>query len=144
MSDLMLHGVLNMPLDMWRENDPIFHIQMQGRCVAASQRIKDLEADNEDLQQQFDTAVGRVIKLEAQLVEASDMHATQRKSIRELRGAFEELLGAAVEYQEYEHDGDPWSEDARAMGEMIIDDMARDGRLDKYKQLRDALCKEGE
>jgi len=29
----------------------------------------------------------------------------------------------------YEHDGDPWTEDARAMGEMDIDDYAKDGRL---------------
>jgi hypothetical protein len=49
--------------------------------------------------------------------------------------AFEELLYAAIEYHEYEHDGDPWTEDARAMGEMTIDDMANDGRLDKYKAL---------
>ena len=32
-----------------------------------------------------------------------------------------ELLEAAIEYMEYKHSGDPWEEDARAMGEMWLD-----------------------
>jgi len=47
--------------------------------------------------------------------------------------ALVEALGASVatieDYLAYEHDGDPWTEDARAMGEMDIDDYAKDGRL---------------
>lgn len=34
-----------------------------------------------------------------------------------------------MDYSDYEHDGDPWSEDARAMGEMDIDAMRNSGRL---------------
>jgi len=47
--------------------------------------------------------------------------------------ALVEALGASVatieDYLAYEHDGDPWTEDARAMREMDIDDYAKDGRL---------------
>lgn len=53
--------------------------------------------------------------------------------------ALVEALSASVatieDYIAYEHDGDPWTEDARAMREMDIDDYATDGRLDKAKGL---------
>lgn len=43
-------------------------------------------------------------------------------------------LKAAVatieDYVSYEHNGDPWTEDARVMGEMDIDDYSTDGRLE--------------
>ncbi len=51
--------------------------------------------------------------------------------------AFEELLSAAIDYVEYEHDGDPWSEDARAMGEMDLDDLRRDGKFEHYCKILD-------
>lgn len=35
------------------------------------------------------------------------------------------------DYHEYQHSGDPWEEDARAMGEMDIDYLKNDGRLQK-------------
>ena len=40
--------------------------------------------------------------------------------------AFEEMLEVIKEYREYEHDGDPWTEDARAMGEMSLDELSSD------------------
>ena len=53
--------------------------------------------------------------------------------------ALVEALSASVatieDYIAYEHDGDPWTEDARAMREMDIDYYATDGRLDKAKGL---------
>lgn len=52
----------------------------------------------------------------------------------ELIKAFEELLVAAVEYHEYEWDGDPWTEDARAMGEMILDNISAE-RFKEYKTI---------
>jgi hypothetical protein len=51
--------------------------------------------------------------------------------------AFDELLAAAIDYVSYEHDGDPWSEDARAMGEMDLDDLNRSGKIDEYRVLLD-------
>lgn len=56
--------------------------------------------------------------------------------------AFDALLKAAAEYVDYEHDGDPWTEDARAMGEMTLNDMKRDGRLRYYRELVTAAMKD--
>lgn len=49
--------------------------------------------------------------------------------------AIKDLLGAAVEYRDYEHDGDPWTEDARAMGEMRLDGMAGNGRIAECEKI---------
>ena len=51
----------------------------------------------------------------------------------------ESALGLAVavisDYLSYAHDGDPWKEDARLMGEMEINDYGRDGRLSRALDL---------
>lgn len=57
--------------------------------------------------------------------------------LTELLCAFDTLLSAAIEYVEYEHDGDPWAEDKRAMGEMELDGFRRSGQLEKFKLLLD-------
>ena len=44
------------------------------------------------------------------------------------------LYLACIDYVEYRHDGDPWSEDRRAMGEMDLDDLKRDGTLEEINQ----------
>jgi len=49
---------------------------------------------------------------------------------KQLVEALKASLAVIDDYLEYEHNGDPWVEDARAMGEMDIDDYARDGRRD--------------
>lgn len=49
--------------------------------------------------------------------------------------ALKDALAVIRDYLEYEHDGDPWAEDARAMGEMDIDDYKRDGRLDRAEAI---------
>ncbi len=41
MSDIMLHGVLNMPVDLWC-NDDLDKQQRHGRYTEASERIKNL------------------------------------------------------------------------------------------------------
>jgi hypothetical protein len=41
MSDLMLHGVLNMPPELWH-GDPLDKMQRYGRYMEASRRIEDL------------------------------------------------------------------------------------------------------
>jgi hypothetical protein len=44
MSDLMTHGVLRMPFDMWGD-DPLDIAQRHSRYVAASDRIYELERE---------------------------------------------------------------------------------------------------
>lgn len=48
MSDVMLHGVLRMPANLWRD-DPIDVAQRHSRYVQASDRIRELEAEIERL-----------------------------------------------------------------------------------------------
>lgn len=47
--------------------------------------------------------------------------------------ALREALAVIEDYLTYEHSGDPWEEDARAMGEMDIDDYKRDGRMERAR-----------
>lgn len=54
-------------------------------------------------------------------------------SHNQLVAALTEALATIDDYLAYEHNGDPWTEDARAMGEMDIDDYANDGRLDRAR-----------
>ncbi len=48
MSNIMLHGVLNMPIDVW-SNDALDMMQRQSRYVEASKLILDQEAEIEKL-----------------------------------------------------------------------------------------------
>lgn len=47
-----------------------------------------------------------------------------------LRSALAAAVETIQDYLAYTHDGDPWKEDSRAMGEMDINDYGRDGRLE--------------
>ena len=53
----------------------------------------------------------------------------------EILEALDLLLNSVIEYVNYRHDGDPYTEDARTMGEMGLNDLHRDGSLDKMKLL---------
>jgi len=62
----------------------------------------------------------------AEVADTIDAQAATIKSLVEALGA---SVATIEDYLAYEHDGDPWTEDARAMREMDIDDYAKDGRL---------------
>lgn len=62
--------------------------------------------------------------------DAIEMHERMRAAAPELLAALEAALFVIQDYLEYDHDGDPWKEDARTMGEMDINDYERDGRLE--------------
>lgn len=55
--------------------------------------------------------------------------------LERVRGALTEALAVIDDYLDYRHDGDPWTEDARQMGEMRINDYGRDGSLTAAKAL---------
>lgn len=63
-----------------------------------------------------------------------------KKEHAELFKALSALIVAANEYADYQHDGDPDTEDARAMGEMMLDDLKQDGTLDKITKMVDLDC----
>jgi len=46
-----------------------------------------------------------------------------------LEAELSDAINVIEDYLNYEHSGDPWEEDRRAMREMAIDDYGRDGRL---------------
>ncbi len=56
MSDVMLHGVLNMPPYLWSDS-PIDIAQRHGRYVEASKRIKELELELSEARKQRDMLV---------------------------------------------------------------------------------------
>lgn len=58
------------------------------------------------------------------------MSNTTPSETEKLRSALEAAVETIQDYLAYSHDGDPWEEDSRAMGEMDINDYGRDGRLD--------------
>lgn len=66
---------------------------------------------------------------------AINAHDDLVKQNEELKKAFAELLSASIEYIEYEHDGDPDKEDARSMGEMMLNELNEDGSINKFKKL---------
>lgn len=74
----------------------------------------------------------------AELLAANDINLElikkQRLEILNLKAAVKVLYVAAKDYIDYEHDGDPWTEDARAMGEMLIDDISSD-EMDSISKL---------
>jgi len=53
----------------------------------------------------------------------------------ELLEALKEALATIEDYLEYDHNGDPWVEDARSMGEMDINDYKIDGRLENAREV---------
>lgn len=45
MSEVMLHGVLNMPSDLWNDNDELDKMQRHSRYVEASELIRSQEEE---------------------------------------------------------------------------------------------------
>lgn len=70
---------------------------------------------------------GEVVSL---ILNASFSVAPSAGDVEMLRSALSEAVKVIKDYLEYTHSGDPWEEDARAMGEMDINEYAKDGRLD--------------
>ena len=68
-------------------------------------------------------AIGVTCRVSADALEA------QQKRIDLLEKHLGESLAVITDYLEYEHDGDPWTEDARLMCEMDINFFERDGGL---------------
>jgi hypothetical protein len=61
-------------------------------------------------------------------------------SLSEIKDLVKDLIKDVEEYVNYEHDGDPWSEDYRVMGEMSLDAWGKGGRLDILKAMIEGGC----
>lgn len=53
MSDVMLHGVLRMPIELWTDSD-IAKAQLASACEAASDKLYALEEENKNLKAAID------------------------------------------------------------------------------------------
>ena len=67
------------------------------------------------------------------IVEGFEANARLIAAAPDLLKALEEALVVIDEYLNYTHNGDPWIEDARTMGEMEINEYSKDGRIDKAR-----------
>ncbi|QIW88979.1 hypothetical protein phiV208_46 [Vibrio phage phiV208] len=61
-------------------------------------------------------------------------HATRADELYE---ALEKIMPAVKQYIEYEHDGDPWTEDARSMGEMDLNELDKEGVIEEILSILD-------
>lgn len=59
-----------------------------------------------------------------------------------LVAALKGALAVIDDYLAYTHDGDPWKEDARSMGEMDINDANNDGRIESWRAALSAAGQE--
>ncbi len=102
-----------------RLRDRIDETRLDGESwMAMYARTKPLREENEEIEKDLLTLIA---------------------AAPEMLEALKECFGTIKEYHEYEHDGDPWTEDARAMGEMDLDAFERDGRMEKVSNLIEKL-----
>ena len=87
--------------------------ELKKAAEAAMQSVSDFEYE------QFQGTYGPAKFLELLAIQA------------QLMEALKQALETIDDYLAYEHNGDPWTEDARTMGEMDINDYANDGRQAK-------------
>ena len=64
MSEVMLHAVLNMPIDIWSD-DHLSKIQRHSRYVEASELIRNQDAEIDQLRQQLEAADAEIKRLES-------------------------------------------------------------------------------
>lgn len=92
----------------------------------------DIQHSNGDVRGAITLNLCRVQARESWISEA-EANARLIASAPELLAALEAALLVIEDYLEYGHNGDPWTEDARTMGEMDINDYKHDGRLESAR-----------
>lgn len=75
--------------------------------------------------------------------EAANALSALQEQNKALREHLKAALATIEDYAAYEHDGDPWSEDSRAMGEMDINEYMTDGRHASARAALEANKQEG-
>ena len=95
-----------------------------------------------ELQRRLDRAYAAVDRCVEQLAAERAAREAAEAALAAMRAQCEGLatalrcaLAVVDDYLEYDHNGDPWLEDARVMREMEADDAKRDGRLDAWRAL---------
>ena len=102
-----------------------------GPWLVADTTVYSLQSDGHVLVNRFSAHVQTGIGRDAQRTPLAELEANARlmAASPDLLAALRDALVVIDDYLAYEHDGDPNEEDARLMGEMDINDYARDGRL---------------
>ena len=87
MGDTMLHAVLNMPRELWRE-DAIDEVQRQARYMEASARIVRLEEELAEAVRKLDAATEVLTWLAAPIqhdLDGADMAVMAQEALVEIR-----------------------------------------------------------
>lgn len=124
------HGNHENACDICDEVDAAYESGLAARLAAPA-------VANRALPEPFVTTLGSGnLYSEDQMLAAIEAAAAPNAA---LVAALQEALSVIQDYLDYDHDGDPWKEDARIMGEMDINDYARDGRLEKARAALSAI-----
>lgn len=97
MSEVMLHGVLNMPPELWDNNSPIDVAARHARYVEASKRIYELEEQLQEANEYADRLVEHkdMVCLPADLAnlrEANAAFATENETLKKQLNELRDLL----------------------------------------------------
>lgn len=108
---------------------PFTHVRVTDEMVAWARKAyrKQTSAEEYQLDGWIDDALRA--SLEAAFT-YEELISSYPSEVEKLRSALAAAVYTIQDYLAYNHDGDPWTEDSRAMGEMDINDYGRDGRLD--------------
>lgn len=98
------------------------------------------EFEREDNNERFlivvskESALKNLTEENQRLTAIATKHATRADELYE---ALKKIMPAVKQYLEYEHDGDPWTEDARSMGEMDLNELDKEGVIEELFSILD-------
>ena len=104
--------------------------------IAVDGRVTPTVEDWNALLEHIDKQDSEIKALRKQLAEKEILRLKELEGLEtdkaELVEVLSAIMPAVTQYINYEHDGDPWSEDARQMGEMDLDELERDGYIYRF------------
>jgi hypothetical protein len=103
MSDAMLHGILQMPPELW-SNDPIDILQRHGRYLEAFKRIMELERERDEARRERDEALKECVLAQVGWSEALKQRDEARRELviqkYELMRVQKELIETQIKLRE--------------------------------------------
>lgn len=97
MGDLMLLGVLRIPVRMWNMKDPMFVHQQQARCVQAADRIESDAVRIAELEGWIEDCMQMLTGDDDVCAALSKMEAAAKPQLEALLAGGDELLSEAAQ-----------------------------------------------
>lgn len=108
------------------------------RRIACKLGLSMPDSDDDILNLSQFRRIDRAINAEFESMKLLTVIATKHATrADELYEALEKIMPAVKQYIEYEHDGDPWTEDARSMGEMDLNELDKEGVIEELFSILD-------